>query len=183
MDSRSPDELGLGQRRVMIAGPLESGTVAESCSLLMYLDGLSSDPITIVVNSPGGPLGDAMALVDTLDLLRAPFTIDVLGRAHGSAGVVVTGAKGSRRIGRSASIGLQLDRRTGTPLATAGDLTHLARFDAGIEATAAAAVASRVAVAADNSTATPEWVQDQFRRGAPFGAADALEIGLVDHIR
>ena len=182
MDSLGPEQLGLTQRRVMISGPLEPGTVAEACSLLMYLDGCSSDPLTVVINSPGGPLGDAMPLADTLDLLRAPFTIDVLGRAHGSAGVVVAAAAGSRRIGRSASISLQLDRRTATPMATARDLTHIAAFDADIEATAAAAVASRIA-AADSSTVTLDWVQNQFTRGAPFGAAEALKIGLVDHAR
>ena len=176
MDAINPGQLGLAQRRVMVSGPLDASTVAEACSVLMYLDGLSTDPLSVVVNSPGGPLGEALPLLDTLDLLRAPLTIDVLGRAHGSAGVVVAAAAGTRRIGRSASISLQLLPAASMAMASAEDLARRSAFERDLELAAATGVAER-------SGAELEWVQHQFDRGPVFSAQDAVTHGLVDDVR
>lgn len=169
------DQALLAQRRLMVSGPLDRGVVTTATAQLLVLDGEPAEPINVVINSAGGPLDDALPLLDTLRLVRAPLTIDVLGRAEGSAGVVVAAAPGNRRLGATASISLRLTRAQVAP-ATAEDMHRLASAQAQLEESVATAVA-------DRSGQNVEWVLDQFDRGAVLRGNEAIDYGLVDEIR
>lgn len=167
----------LEQRRVMISGRLDPATVGDAVARLMLLDGRSADPVAVVVNSPGGPLEDAVGLLDTLRLVRTPLTIDVLGRAHGSAGVVVAACPGTRRLGATASISLRL---AGTP----PELRRLGADE--LEGLVAAEADLRRRIAATIGTLsgqTIDWVLDQFDRGPAWFGAEAVAVGLADELR
>lgn len=164
------------QRRVMIFGPLDAPAATNAAATLMFLDGTSAEPVTVVVNSPGGPIADAMSLVDTIAVMRAPVTLDVVGRAHGSAGALVASAPGVRRITASASVALRLDRVVSPAGRTAGELATFADGVADAQRRLALVLGTRCGQ-------TIEWVTEQFDRGGIFGPDEAIEHGLLDELR
>lgn len=165
----------LAQRRVMMSGPLEMGLVSTATAQLMFLDGESADPVNVVINSPGGRIDDALPLLDAMRLARTPLVVDVLGRAEGSAGVIVAAAPGTRRLGATASISLRLHRDAVAP-GTAEELQRLADAQSKLDRSVADAVAERTGQPA-------QWVLEQFDRGAVLRGAEAVGYGLVDEIR
>lgn len=165
----------LAQRRVMISGPLDMGLVSTATAQLMYLEGESADPVNVVINSPGGRIEDALPLLDALRLVRTPVVVDVLGRAEGSAGVIVAAAPGTRRLGATAAISLRLRRDEVAP-GTAEELQRLADAQSKLDQSVANAVA-------DRTGQPPEWVREQFDRGAVLRGSEAIGHGLVDEIR
>lgn len=166
------------QRRVMISGPLDAQSATNAAATLMFMDGSGSEPVTVVINSPGGALIDAVALIDTLALMQAPLTIEVLGRAHGTAGVIAAGAPGTRRMGASASLSLRIDELTTptSPRLTAGDMQILIEATTESHRRLAAAIGAR-------SGQTIDWVLNQLDRGQIFSPAEAVDLGLVDQVR
>lgn len=165
----------LAQRRVMISGPLDIGLVSTATAQLMYLDGVSDEPTNVIINSPGGRIDDALPLLDALRLLRTPAMVDVLGRAEGSAGVVVAAAPGQRRLGATASVSLRLERDTVHP-GTAQDLERLAEAQRQRDQSIATAIAERTGQSV-------EWVFAEFRSGPSWRGAEAVGLGLVDEVR
>lgn len=162
------------QRRVMLSGALDPGVVAEACAKLMYLDGVGEDPATLLVGAGSPDLEMALPLLDTLSVMRMSVTVEVMGRAHGGAGVVVAAAPGLRRIGPSASISLRLDD---APVhGTAHELRQLAEHRSEQRGSVASIVALR-------SDASIEWVLNEFERGGILSAADAVTAGIVDELR
>lgn len=165
----------LAQRRIMASGPLDMGLVSTMTAQLMFLDTESGDPINLVVNSPGGAIDDALPLLDAMRLMRSPLTVDVLGRAETSAGVLVAASPGTRRLGATASISLRLKREQ-PAVGTAEDLRRLAEAQAQLDQSVAAAVAER-------SGQTLDWVIEQLNQGTHVRGEDAVALGLIDELR
>jgi ATP-dependent Clp protease protease subunit len=73
----------------------------------MALDGRSSDVVELVVNSGGGRLADVVPLLDVIGLMRAPVSTHCLGRATGTAAVLVACGTGRRRAAAHAVMSLR----------------------------------------------------------------------------
>ena len=97
------------RRTVVVSGRLDGRAVARLCAELMALDGRSSDPVELLVNSAGGPLGEIAAVLDVFDLMRAEVVATCIGTAAGTAAVLVACATGARRSGRNARLSLRLE--------------------------------------------------------------------------
>lgn len=163
---------GPDSRTVLVNGPLDAGAVNRVTARLMVLDDRSGRPVAVLVNSPGGSLYDVAHVLDVFDLIRCRLEVTALGRAHGTAGILVAGAPGRRLIGPRATLSL----RTGPEDPQRGSVEELARHAAALRALGAQ-VAERLA---RRTGRTPAWLLDQFRDGDVFRAADAVELGLVD---
>ena len=105
--SRMYDHL-LARRTVVVDRPLDAETATFVAAQLMTLDAEGTEPVTLLVNSPGGPLDAAAAVLDTIDVVRGPVDVTCLGRASGTAAVVVAAGTGRRRIGASGQVHLRL---------------------------------------------------------------------------
>lgn len=118
----------LARRTIVLDRALDSETATLVAAQLMSLDAESADPVTLVVNSPGGPLDAAAAVLDTLDLVRGPVNTTCLGQAVGTAAVVVAAGTGRRRIGARAQMRLRLAEvaMEGPARRLDEDLAHLA---------------------------------------------------------
>lgn len=167
-----PPAPDLEQRVVLVGGPLDAAVANDAAVRLLALDGTGDQPIAVLVNSPGGPLDDAAALLDVLDAVRAPLEVTAIGRAHGSAGVLVAGAPGRRLAGPRASLSLRCD----APTERSGSAEDLTRFADSLAAVRDAVV-DRLA---RRTGRPPAWLADQVERGGPLDAAAALDAGLVD---
>jgi ATP-dependent Clp protease, protease subunit len=98
----------LRQRRVMLTGTLDDVTATRTAAELMMLDGESSRKVELIVNSEGGPLPDVLAVLDVLDLMRAPVATRCIGRAMGTAAVVLASGTAGRAAAANALINLCL---------------------------------------------------------------------------
>lgn len=60
----TPESELFAERAVAINGPLNAETAMAAIVQLRYLDRSSDDPVTLLINSPGGSVSDAMAVID-----------------------------------------------------------------------------------------------------------------------
>ena len=56
---------------------------------LRYLDRSSSDPVTLLINSPGGSVSNGMAIIDFMRGMRSPVRTHALGVAASMAAVIL----------------------------------------------------------------------------------------------
>lgn len=165
----------LYERRVVFArGPLDDRTATDLCAELLALDGASSEPVTLLVNSPGGPVGAVLPLVDTLGVLRAPVDTTCLGEAVGTAAVLLGVGPGTRRAGARSRISLRLgaeERLTGT----AGEVGRAVESWLWQRDQLVAALAARTG-------APEEELRRQLDDGPGLDPPAALALGLLDRL-
>lgn len=74
----------------------ESGTDAAMASRViknfLILDALSEDPITIIMNNPGGDVNHGLAIYDVIKASKAHVTIKVLGQAMSMGSIILQAA-------------------------------------------------------------------------------------------
>ncbi len=170
--SRVYEEL-LRRRTVLLDRLLDHEAASLVAAQLMALDVENTKPITLVVNSPGGPLEAAGALLDTIELVRSSIDTTCLGHAEGTAAVIVACGTGHRRVGPTAQIRLRLPdvELSGTATDLEEKAAHLRRlYDTLIERLATATGQSRQLVARD------------VQRGRFLSGEEAVEYGLADEV-
>jgi ATP-dependent Clp protease, protease subunit len=96
------------RRSVWLPTVLDDEAANRVAVALMALDAESDEPIELVINSPGGPLDAGFAVIDALDVLRAPVTTLCLGQAGGTAAAVLACGRGGRRATPTARVCLRL---------------------------------------------------------------------------
>jgi ATP-dependent Clp protease protease subunit len=176
----SPRDLGsavygdlLARRIVFVRDRLDPDTATLVTAQLMTLDADGTDPVTLVVNSGGGPVDAAVGVLDTIDLVRCPVDTTCVGRAEGTAAVVVAAGTGRRRCGAGATFRLKLP-----DLEAAGPADRLQR-----EVESAAwlhgALVDRLAAITGQERAL---VARDVERGRLLTAAEAVDYGIVDEI-
>jgi ATP-dependent Clp protease protease subunit len=162
------------RRTVMLTGSLDGGTAASTAAALMALDADGDEPVSLLVNSPGGPVEAGVAVVDVLDLLGVPVETTCIGQAVGTAAVVVACATpGRRRAAPNARLSLRLAE--GTLEGPAGRLER--------EAADLLAVRDRLVDRLVAATGRPrEELADATDRGPTLSAEEAVAAGLVDEV-
>jgi ATP-dependent Clp protease protease subunit len=163
----------LARRTVVVDRELDVTGATFVAAQLMTLDADGDEPITLLVNSPGGPLDAAATVLDTMHLVRGPVDTTCLGQAVGTAAVVVASGTGTRRAGAGARFSLRLPpvefagpaSRLSEEVARYGQLRDLV-LDRLVEATGA----NRRMVARDVDG------------GRSLTAPEAVAYGLVDEV-
>ena len=167
-----PGERTPAPRRVLVSGPLDIATVMRVSGELMELDGRSGDDIELVVNSDGGSLGDLLGLLDVIASMRARVATVCMGRATGTAAMLVACGTGGRRAGAHATMSLRtgtVERVEGSPEAIRAqldDLDHVRR---------------QVVAALAGATGRPTADLDRdLDVGPMLDRGQAIEAGLLD---
>lgn len=161
-------------RRLLLMGALDHTTADRLCAELMLADGRATDPIELIINSPGGPVDALPALLDVIGLLRAPLATRCMGTAGGTAAVVLASGTAGRSVTQRASVRLRLDD-THTLDGRVDDIRHGADRVVGLWRRVADHVAGV-------SSLTPGEAADALRGGPHLSAAEALEAGLIDAV-
>ena len=60
------------KRHIILMGELEEANIREAITNLTMLNLTSHDPITILINTPGGSVYDGFALYDTIKACDSP---------------------------------------------------------------------------------------------------------------
>jgi len=163
----------LERRIVFVRHRLDHDAATLVTAQLMALDADGTSPVTLVVNSAGGPVDAAAGLLDTIDLVRCPVDTSCVGRAEGTAAVVVAAGTGRRRCGPGATFRLRLP-----DLEAAGPADRLRR-DVESATHVQRALVDRLAAITGQSRGL---VARDVDRGRLLTADEALAYGLVDEV-
>lgn len=158
------------RRIVMLRGFLDDDLAGQVAAELMMLDATGDDAVTLHVDSEGGPLHAAFAVIDTIDVLGVPVEAVCVGRAEGSA-VGVVAAAPLRRAARHARF--RLSEPASSVAGRAAELeawaehhqAQLARFVEGL---------------ADATGRPGEHIEADLSAGRWLDAPAAVSYGLVD---
>jgi ATP-dependent Clp protease protease subunit len=165
----------MARRTLFLRGPLDTQESSALAAELMTLDGASDEPVTLLVNSAGGPLAEAFTVIDVLRAMRAPVTTVALGQALGTAAAVVALGTGGREAVPNATMSL----RVGAHTELIGAASHIQR-----QAEHLAALRDRLAELLAGASVLPlEMVRDELDHGRPLDVQEALASGLIDRVR
>jgi ATP-dependent Clp protease protease subunit len=162
----------MARRRVLLTGPLDSGAVNRVAAELMALDGRSADDVELLINSDGGPLPEVIVLLDVIGAMRANVATTCVGRAKGTAAVLLACGTGRRQASPNALISLR----------ASGDVRVEGRADevrAQLEELELARRHVVAAVAAATQHGVDE-VDELLDRGGVLDADEARQLGVID---
>ena len=87
----------LKDRIIIINGEINNELANSVVAQLLFLDSLSTDDISIYINSPGGSVTDGMAIYDTMNFIKSDVSTIGIGMcASMGAFILSSGAKGKR---------------------------------------------------------------------------------------
>ena len=88
----------LMERRIFLFGEITSDTANEFVLQMLYLEN-SDEPISIIINSPGGEVNAGLLIYDMMQSCKNEINIYCAGRAASMAAIILAGgAKGHRFI-------------------------------------------------------------------------------------
>jgi ATP-dependent Clp protease protease subunit len=163
----------LFDRRVLVLrGPLDDRTATRAASQLMTLDAVGDAAVQLQLDSPGGSLEAAFAVIDVIDALGVSLEVLCLGRVEGAA--VAVAAAGHRRT----SLPHTRFRLADPDVAIEGRAADLERL---VEAHRQALARYHERLAAATGRSVPE-IEAACREGRWLDAAEAKAFGLVDDV-
>ena len=140
--------------------------------ILYLIDADSSFPITLYVNSPGGSIPSSFGIIDALDQSHAPVNTVCIGRAFGTAAVIVAhGSKGCRFALPEAVFGLVPLSMNGRELSSRDEERQIGYLEK--------LIANRMAEDTGHDTSV---VRRDMRAALTLDANGALNYGLIDRI-
>lgn len=161
----------LERRTVVLQGELDDVTAGNASTQLIFLDGAGDDDVFLRINSAGGSLAAAAALIDVIDNLGVPVNA-LATRAEGPALAVLA----------------VCDHRVVTPHAT----LRMVEPDVQVGGSAAAimsrlehyraAASSLWARVSEATRLTADHLAEEFAAGRYLSPADAMAYGFVDEI-
>ena len=160
------------RRTVLLSGELDDEAASRAVAELMTLDATGDEPVQLQLDSAGGSIDAAFAVMDTIDLCGVEVRVTCIGRADGpSVGVLAVGHR------RAASEHARI-RLADPDLAVEGQASEIADRTASL----LARVADFHARLAAATRRTPEQVAEDCRRGRYLSAAEAVTYGLIDEV-
>ena len=160
-----------GDRTITIRGMIDGPTAdLVAAQLLGYAD-TGPEPITLEIESPGGAIDAAFAVIDTMAYVDAPVATRASGRVAGTAALIV--ACGTKAL-RSAAFDTRFTLR---PSIEPEPGTTGATGDAAVAKVAA--IIDRFIL--EHSTISEAQLNDP-ELAAAISAERALALGLIDRI-
>ena len=89
----------LKTRSVLLSGEIDKESADTIIKQLLVLDGESSEPIKLFINSPGGDVDAGYAIYDMVRFIKAPVTMIGMGLVASAAVLVLLAVPSERRIG------------------------------------------------------------------------------------
>ncbi len=89
----------LKDRIIILSGEIDDEKANLVVAMLLYLDSLNNDDISIYINSPGGVITSGMAIYDTMNYIKSDVSTICIGMAASMAAILLSsGTKGKRYI-------------------------------------------------------------------------------------
>ena len=167
----------LKDRIVMLTGPVEDNMANSIIAQLLFLD--AQDPtkdIYLYVNTPGGSVSAGLAIVDTMNFIKADVQTIVMGTAASMGTIIASsGAKGKRFMLPNAEYMIH------QPMGGTGGGTQ--QTDMAIAAEHLLKNRNKLEqILADNSGKTVKQVHKDAERDYWMSAEETLAYGFIDKI-
>lgn len=88
----------LMKRRIFLDGPIDRESANDFLSQLLYLEEENSDPIDILINSPGGEVNAGLLIYDAIQGSEAMINLYCIGTAASMAADILAGGQKGRRF-------------------------------------------------------------------------------------
>ncbi|MCK9548578.1 MAG: ATP-dependent Clp protease proteolytic subunit [Sphaerochaeta sp.] len=89
----------LKTRSILLSGEIDKESADTIIKQLLVLDGESSEPIKLFINSPGGDVDAGYAIFDMVRFIKSPVTMIGMGLVASAAVLVLLAVPAKRRIG------------------------------------------------------------------------------------
>ncbi|MBL9174941.1 MAG: ATP-dependent Clp protease proteolytic subunit [Verrucomicrobiales bacterium] len=94
----------LNQRRIFVFGSITETVAEEVIRKLYYLDGVSGEPITLYLLTPGGELKASFAIVEVMQALRSRVNTVGMAECNSGGAVLLAAGTGERSAHRGSII-------------------------------------------------------------------------------
>jgi ATP-dependent Clp protease protease subunit len=168
------DEQFIEQRKLFIWGMVDDKTARHCVDRLLYLDSLSNEEITFVINSPGGYVTAGFSIYDTMKQIKSPVSTVCSGLAASMGSILLSGGdKGRRFMQKHGRV--MIHQPSGGARGTGADLEITAKEILKTKELSAQ-------ILADNCGQKFEKVMKDFNRDYWMGAEEAVSYGIADGI-
>lgn len=89
----------LKTRTILLSGEVNKETSERFIRQLLLLESLSSEPITVLIDSPGGDVDAGYAIFDMIRFVAAPVRIVGMGLVASAAALILLAVPKERRLG------------------------------------------------------------------------------------
>jgi ATP-dependent Clp protease, protease subunit len=89
----------LKTRTILLSGEVNKESSERFIRQLLLLESLSSDPITVLIDSPGGDVDAGYAIFDMIRFVAAPVRIVGMGLVASAAALILLAVPKDRRLG------------------------------------------------------------------------------------
>ncbi len=164
----------LKDRIIILSGEINDEVSNNIVAMLLYLDSINHDDISIYINSPGGVITSGMAIYDTMNYIKSDVSTICIGMAASMAAIILSsGKKGKRYILPNSEV-----------------MIHQPLGGASGQATEIKIAAERILklkdklnhILADNTNKAIDIVEKDTERDYFLSASEALEYGIIDKI-
>ncbi len=166
----------LKDRIVFVTGPIDDGMANILIAQLLFLEREDADrDIDMYINSPGGSVSAALAIYDTMQLIKPAVATICAGFAASMGSVLLTGGAPGKRMALPYSKVMIHQPSIGQASGQATDLEIVARE----------IIATRRVLAGIYERTTHksiEEIQIDLERDFYLTAPEALTYGLIDHV-
>ena len=183
-DEKEPEKQGEGfggigkhlleKRIVLLFGPIDKVLAQKIISQLIYLDTINSEPILMVINSPGGDADAGFAILDIIRAIKSPVKTLANGIAASAATVVLLASKKEWRFATKNARLLIHQPSTGTQ-GTASDIEIQAKAIRELRKVGSQLIADQTGKSFDQ-------VEKDIHRDYWMNAEEAQNYGLVSKL-
>ena len=165
----------LNDRIIFLGGPVDDQTANLVVAQLLLLDSQNKEkPIYLYINSPGGSVTSAMAILDTMNHVKANVATVCVGLAASAAAVILSaGERGKRSALRNAEI--MIHQPHGGVEGQVSDITIAAKRMHDIKA-------RLNKILAKNTGQSVTQVAEDVERDKYMTAEEAKKYGIIDKI-
>ena len=164
-------------RVVFLVGGIDDQSAMNICAQLLYLESISQKDISLYINSPGGVITSALAIYDTIQLIKSDVRTFCCGQAASAGALLLaSGAKNKRYILPHARTLIH------QPAISGGGISGQ-ETDISIQAKEVARL-KRVTeeIFAYHTNQTTETLRQDMERDLIKNAEESVAYRLVDHI-
>ncbi len=164
----------LKDRIIILSGEINDINANNIIAMLLYLDSINHDDISMYINSPGGSITSGMAILDTMNYIKSDISTICIGMSASMAAILLSnGKKGKRYILPNGEV-----------------MIHQPLGGAEGQATEIKIAAERILklkdklnkILAKNTNKNLKQIENDTERDYFLSSSEALEYGIVDEI-
>ena len=164
----------LKERIIILTGEIDDAMSSSICAQLLYLSSISSEPIQMYINSPGGSVSAGLAIYDIMKYIRCDVSTICMGICASMAAVLLSAGTQGKRSALSNSE-IMIHQPMGGMQGQAKDMEiaalHIQKLKERL-----------YSILSENTRQSNETLRRDCDRDYYMDAKEALSYGLIDAI-